>query len=311
VTGRLTVAVAVPVLIGDEVAYVLNAGLSAERLNGMVQLDAVAPPYFAAIADRNGVILARSGANDEFIGKPLPGFADRSEAEGVWTGVSPEGLPATTVYRRSPLTGWLVTVGVSQAALEAPLRHSLWRLGGIGLTLLLVAGALACMVTGAMTRSVRALTDMAQDLGAGRDVRPPQAPIREARRIGTALAEAALALRERDAALAQANRDLERRVAERTRALAESEARYRLLAENASDVIMLKGVGRGARRSYVSPSVRTLLGYEPEEFLALPSPEIIHPDDVERVLTLYAGVGPQNPQAMSVHRLRRKDGGWV
>ncbi|WP_167858529.1 PAS domain S-box protein [Methylobacterium nonmethylotrophicum] len=103
----------------------------------------------------------------------------------------------------------------------------------------------------------------------------------------------------------------QRRVHAAEALIRESEARYRLLADNASDVIMIKDVRRGGLRSYVSPAIRAVLGYDPEEFAALPPRDLIHPDDAGRVLALEAGIDADHPVATSVHRLRHKDGRWL
>ena len=61
---------------------------------------------------------------------------------------------------------------------------------------------------------------------------------------------------------------LRKQVALRTSALRKSEAQYRLLADNVSDVIWTLDLKQ--RFTYVSPSVQKLLGYTPEEALRIP-----------------------------------------
>lgn len=61
-----------------------------------------------------------------------------------------------------------------------------------------------------------------------------------------------------------------------------SEARYRLLADNVSDVIWVLDLG--ARRfTYISPSVRQLRGYTPEEIMQQPLDAAMTPESAARV----------------------------
>lgn len=60
--------------------------------------------------------------------------------------------------------------------------------------------------------------------------------------------------------------------------LHESELRYRILAEYATDVISLHA--RDGTYTYVSPAAEALLGYKPEELLGHDPYEFFHPDDV-------------------------------
>ncbi len=62
-------------------------------------------------------------------------------------------------------------------------------------------------------------------------------------------------------------------------ALASSEARYRLLADNSTDVIAC--YGQDAILTFLSPAVTALLGYEMGELLGKPISAFMHPDDLK------------------------------
>ena len=90
-----------------------------------------------------------------------------------------------------------------------------------------------------------------------------------------------------------------------------SEARYRLLADNASDLIVL-GHADG-RRSYISPAVTAMLGYTVEEAHGIAMRDWIHPDDIGEVFRTTLGLTDARPTAKVVYRLRHKAGHhiWV
>ena len=109
-------------------------------------------------------------------------------------------------------------------------------------------------------------------------------------------------------------RGLDKDVSDRVIALAalrDSESRYRLLAENASDWIFWHDAER--RYQYVSPSCQAMSGYAAEAFLADPAlmARIIHPDD----LALYdAHLKEDGEDEVTLDfRLYHKDGGirWI
>jgi len=74
-----------------------------------------------------------------------------------------------------------------------------------------------------------------------------------------------------------------------TAALRASETRFRLLAENASDMVYRYRVHPTFGADYVSPAVTAMTGRTPEEYAADPdlSIEAIHPDDRDKALAMH------------------------
>jgi len=67
-------------------------------------------------------------------------------------------------------------------------------------------------------------------------------------------------------------------------ALAESRNRYRLLAEHASDVVVL--LDAEGSMEWVSPSVGSQLGWDPEDLVGRPVDDIVHAEDRARVSSM-------------------------
>lgn len=95
-----------------------------------------------------------------------------------------------------------------------------------------------------------------------------------------------------------------RRKAERQ--LLESEGRFRLIAENASDIIVRYDADGICR--YISPSCLPLLGFMPEELLGKTAFDIMHPADVERVRMQLADYLQRDERFVIDARIQRKDG---
>lgn len=97
------------------------------------------------------------------------------------------------------------------------------------------------------------------------------------------------------------------------RRLAESEKRFRMLAENASDVVY--EVGPDTFVSWISPSVTAALGWTPEELLGTTMYDLIHLDDRPRIDAARAAVLRGQKVEMPVEgfasRFRHKDGRYT
>ena len=86
-------------------------------------------------------------------------------------------------------------------------------------------------------------------------------------------------------------RDVHKQVQAR-QAMQASEARFRMLAENVSDVVYQVVDDRIV---WISPSVERLLGWRPEDLVGRPSFDLIAPEDLERCAVARAGVVADRP----------------
>ncbi|GJD41493.1 MULTISPECIES: diguanylate cyclase domain-containing protein [Methylobacterium] len=99
-------------------------------------------------------------------------------------------------------------------------------------------------------------------------------------------------------------------LARAVRGATEREAEFRHLAEMSTDTIIrgnLDGI-----RLYVSPSIRTLLGYEPEELVGRKAIDIAHPDDIPNFGRFMQNVRDGHIDVAVIElRLQHKNGAWV
>jgi PAS domain S-box-containing protein len=89
----------------------------------------------------------------------------------------------------------------------------------------------------------------------------------------------------------------------------ESEKLYQLIAEHSTELICThtpEGI-----YLYVSPSCRTLLGYEPDELVGHSFYQFFHPEDAATFKRTYGSTGSSIQTYAQAHRLRRKDGKYI
>jgi two-component system, NtrC family, sensor kinase len=102
---------------------------------------------------------------------------------------------------------------------------------------------------------------------------------------------------------------LEEIVRGRTEELRTSEQRYRLITQNAGDLIGI--VDFSGQATYRSPSFGPLLGFSPEELAALPTYELVHEEDRAGLIAVTHECMEQGVQRVCDVRVRRKDGAWL
>ena len=90
-----------------------------------------------------------------------------------------------------------------------------------------------------------------------------------------------------------------------------TEARFRSLVQNSTDVVMVVDADSTVR--YVSPSIHGVFGYDPGELEGTQLIRLIHPDDKTQVLQFLTAIGREGAPTTTLieSRMRHRDDFWL
>ena len=180
----------VPVMREGELRYVLTGVIKPEAIRSVIDQQRVPRDGVVSIFDARGNHVARSRAQEEWLGKPasqtLQALMARG-AEGSGPSFTLDRQHIYAAFSRSSATGWSVAVGVPQEAIDGPVRRSYMTLG-LGILLSLALGLVAARIAArSVSRPVKALRVAAQAVGRGERPLEPRTALPEVREVAVAL----------------------------------------------------------------------------------------------------------------------------
>jgi signal transduction histidine kinase len=217
-SGEPIVGVAIPILRGGEVAYVLEMSVEPDTLLQIFRDQEVPATSTASILDERGHVIARTVNSQAMLGRRLSAelmahIAGTPEGEGV--GRTTEGVSVYHNFVRCRTAPWTVSLGISTESSDARQRRTLLLMGG-GATFALILGLLVAWLMGRrISASISNLAKASDAMATGQGA-PPEIPdLQEVHELRTALIAAGERKRTQDE-IARLNVDLDRRVRERT-----------------------------------------------------------------------------------------------
>lgn len=229
--GVDTFAVRVPIIRGEQLAYVLTAVLPTSRISSVLTRQSIPASTVAAVADPTGRLISRSPPSQAVdVGASLKALLDREGPQGA--GIAQmEGVESIAGFTRLDETNWAVTVASSVAAANKGFDAFLRAIAAGLAASLGLSALLAWILSHHVMGPIEQLKKAAAALGRGRPVELPHLQIEELDEVAEALTKAAA---ERDIANAERNRsiaDRERAAAERERLAAQITEALRMAEE--------------------------------------------------------------------------------
>jgi signal transduction histidine kinase len=203
VNGEWAFPVRVPVLRDGRVKYVLTAAVAADSLATLV---GEPPPgrieRTRALVDRKGVIGARTGSPQTYVGRPgSPGLVARIAVEdrGIYRDTTIDSADVYVAFVRAPVSRWTAAIAVPTAVVDGPPRRQLVTVGGLGIVLLAVSGGGAFVLARRVARRIGDAAAAAELIAHGGQPAAPPTGVEELARLDEALRESAELLRRREA----------------------------------------------------------------------------------------------------------------
>ncbi|HMI20629.1 MAG TPA: response regulator [Sphingomonas sp.] len=196
--------------------------------------------WTGVVLDGSHRIVARNRNNDLYVGHQASAETQKLMAirpAFVRPSTTLDGIAVITAWNRSPVTGWVMAIAVPRSELAAGAWSSLVAGAALGLVLIGIGLLVSYRVGRSVALPIGRLAAGAAALGRGEDSDTGRSTLVEIQAVQDALRDAGAALHAREQELQALNNNLELRVMERTRELAEA-------AETLIQAQKMEAVGR-------------------------------------------------------------------
>ena len=184
--------VGAPVRRDNGITAIISILRPTSALQSLLPQNFTAPEWQWRISDRKNTVIAGSSASDIPVGAIMPDAVTETSygQEGVSWITDSGGARILHGYARSKMSGWLTSVSIPAAVVEAPLRDA-WMLFAIGsLFLLALALFLGISIARKMHSNVEFLVDSAARMGRSEPLTSRRFSVREFQEIHQALSHA-------------------------------------------------------------------------------------------------------------------------
>ena len=195
--NSLDVALQMPVLRDGHVDRYISMGLSAARLQALMDAQHFPAIWLVTLVDRNGVVIARSDGADKFLGTAIRPYSQRIIAaaqKGRYPSVTLDGVDVTAFFNRVPQADWTVLLSVSNEELSRIPRRASLMLAASMLCLLALGALIATRMARSAILNVQQLNTLATAMQQGTVLAYQPGGIRELDGVGQAMSEAMLVI---------------------------------------------------------------------------------------------------------------------
>jgi two-component sensor histidine kinase len=201
-TGEFQFTILAPVSNNGAVSFVLGYAPPAQAIQNVVMQSYRPDSWLAAVLDRNGVIVARSEAFQEFFGRPASAsfLSALGPATGSMESIDLQGRASMTAWHTNQ-NGWKVLVWAPKVVLEQRSRYAVQALAFAALATILISMLAFWLASRIIRDPARRLVDAAISLGEGQIVHFTPTNMKEANAIGASLSQASALIHRREADL--------------------------------------------------------------------------------------------------------------